>query len=375
MSKRGVETEQPLITHIVGARPNFPKAAPVIRALAKRNARQRLVHTGQHYDDALSASFFRDLDLPTPDADLGVGSGTHAQQTATLLTALENEVTTTPPGLLVVYGDINSTMAAALVAAKLDIPLAHVEAGLRSFDRNMPEEINRVVTDQLSTLLFTTSPEAEENLVTEGIDKANIHFVGNPMIDTLLAHREAFDSESIRSNLDIQGPYAVVTLHRPSNVDDSSVATELAHVLQTAAELIPLVIPLHPRGRQKLSKQGLLDSPRIQVIEPLSYLDFISLVQGSRAVITDSGGVQEETTMLGIPCLTLRPNTERPITITQGTNQLIDIGSLVPVLRQRLTNKQVNVTGQEHDKAMPPLWDGHAGDRIAQVIQDWLSGR
>lgn len=366
MDSGGDSTNGQLITHVVGARPNFPKASPVIRALAVSGARQRLVHTGQHYDDALSESFFRELDLPQADVNLGVGSGSQAQQTASLLTALEAEVTASPTALLVVYGDINSTLAAALVASKLSIPLAHVEAGLRSFDRTMPEEINRVVTDQLSTLLFTTSPEAESNLAREGVPAESVHFVGNPMIDTLLAHRDVLDPLSVQARLRITGRYAVGTFHRPGNVDDPASVRALVNALGRASRQIRIVIPLHPRGRSALESHGLGDLPGVTIIKPLGYLEFMSLVDGASAVITDSGGVQEETTILDIPCLTLRPNTERPITVTHGTNRLVTTASLEEELVAA-----INPNGGELRKG-PPLWDGRAGQRIATVINEWM---
>ena len=369
MTQKGKGTEAPLITHIVGARPNFPKAAPVIRALETAPVTQRLLHTGQHYDDALSDSFFRDLDLPRPDVNLGVGSGTHAQQTAALLTAIEAEIESTRPALLVVYGDINSTLAAALVASKLGVPLAHVEAGLRSFDRTMPEETNRVITDLLSDLLFTTSPEAAENLSREGVSKDRIHFVGNPMIDTLLKHRDGFNPQPVLEWLGVEGEYAVVTLHRPANVDDREHAGGLVAALEKASESINLILPLHPRGRASLSDQGLTEVANVNVIDPLGYLDFMSLVSGARAVVTDSGGVQEETTMLGIPCLTMRPNTERPVTIAQGSNRLVNPSNLADALGGVLSG-QFTSPGQ-----LPPLWDGHAGGRISAVISDWIQTR
>ena len=358
--------ESPLITHIVGARPNFPKAAPVIRALKSTQATQRLVHTGQHYDDALSEAFFRDLDLPRSDTNLGVRSGTHALQTAALLTAIETEVTSTRPTLLMVYGDVNSTLAAALVASKLGIHLAHVEAGLRSYDRSMPEEINRVVTDQLSDLLFTTSPEAADNLAREGIHEAKVHFVGNPMIDTLLTNWDKFKPEVLLQRHALEGDYAVATLHRPANVDDPETAATVVTALERASQLIRIVLPLHPRGLASLKQQGLGDLANVDIVDPLGYLDFISLVRGSRAVITDSGGVQEETTMLGIPCLTMRPNTERPVTISQGTNRLVNPSNLPNVLGDVLS-RQVTLPDQ-----LPPLWDGKAGTRISAVIRDWI---
>lgn len=353
------------IAHVVGARPNFIKAGPVIGALADagRSAglRQRLIHTGQHYSDALSAVFFRELDLPEPDVNLEVGSGSHAVQTAAILTALESELLAHRPDRLVVYGDVNSTLAASLVAAKLGIPTAHVESGLRSFDRSMPEEINRIVTDHLADLLFATSADAVDHLTGEGIHAARIHLVGNPMIDTLLAHLDRFDPAAERRRLGLSGDYAVVTLHRPANVDDPAAARRLAAAIRGLSELIPLVIPIHPRSREAMAAAGLADDARTHVIEPLGYIDFVSLVRGARLVATDSGGIQEETTVLGIPCLTLRPNTERPITISHGTNRLVQPDRLVDAAREVLS-------GAAPSPKQPPLWDGHAGERIASIL-------
>lgn len=356
------------VTHIVGARPNFPKAAPVIAALANRSVTQRLVHTGQHYDDALSEAFFRELDLPEPDVNLGVGSGSHATQTADLMRALETEFIASNPRAVVVYGDINSTLAAALVAVKMEMPVAHVEAGLRSFDRTMPEEINRVVTDQLAGLLLTTSPEGLTNLTNEGVDPTRVAFVGNPMIDTLLKNRPRFSGSEIIARLGIDGAYAVATLHRPANVDSHAAAAQIVDALRACSDRLPLIVPLHPRGRQALAAAGLDDMSRVFVIDPLSYLNFMGLVQGAAAVITDSGGVQEETTVLGIPCLTLRPNTERPITITNGTNRLVDYENLATELDRALARSQDGSQIQ-----VPPLWDGHAGERIADALVDWMT--
>lgn len=356
------------LLHVTGARPNFPKAAPVIAALAAAGARQRLVHTGQHYDDRMSEIFFRELDLPRPDINLGVGSGSHAQQTAALLVGLEQEFIETRPELVIVYGDVNSTLAAAVTAAKLEIPVAHVEAGLRSFDMSMPEEINRIVTDRLSDLLLCTSPDAIAHLAREGIAPERIHLVGNPMIDTLLANLDRLDAERARVALGLPERYIVATLHRPGNVDDPGAAGTLVALMQSAAARADIVLPLHPRGRAVLEALGIADHPRIHVVEPLGYLDFISLVRGSAAVITDSGGVQEETTILGVPCLTLRPNTERPITITHGTNRLASPETLLPLLDVAL--------GEGVEVVMtPPLWDGRSGERIAHVILDWLDAR
>ena len=356
------------LLHVTGARPNFPKAAPVIAALAATGVRQRLVHTGQHYDDRMSEIFFRELDLPRPDINLGVGSGTHAQQTAALMVGLEEEFLQTRPELVIVYGDVNSTLAAAVTAAKLGFPVAHVEAGLRSFDMSMPEEINRIVTDRLSDLLFCTSPDAIAHLAREGVDPDRIHLVGNPMIDTLLANLDRLDAQRARESLGLPERYLVATLHRPGNVDDPESAGALVALMQSAASRADIVLPLHPRGRAVLEALGIADHPRIHVVEPLGYLDFISLVRGSAAVITDSGGVQEETTMLGVPCLTLRPNTERPITITHGTNRLASADNLLALLDAVLDD------GIE-SRVTPPLWDGRSGERIAHVILDWLDAR
>ena len=354
------------ISHVVGARPNFMKAAPVLSGLEALGATQRLVHTGQHYSDELSTIFFRELDLPEPDVNLEVGSGSHGQQTGALMIALERELVAHRPGLLVVYGDINSTLAASMVAAKAGIPVAHVEAGLRSFDRSMPEEINRVITDALADTLLTTSPEAEEHLRHEGVNPERIHFVGNPMIDTLLRHRSRFDADRLRARYGLSGPYGVVTLHRPSNVDDPMAAGRLGNAIRGLADLVPLVVPLHPRGRERLAAAGLVNGPVIQVVDPLGYIDFISLVSGAALVATDSGGIQEETTILGVPCLTLRPNTERPITISHGTNRLVEPGDLVAVAADMLQRGPV-------EGRTPPLWDGQAGPRIAAILRDRIT--
>ena len=349
------------IVHVVGARPNFMKAAPVIADIRSRTVEQRLVHTGQHYDDAMSAVFFRDLDLPRPDLDLGVGSGSQAGQTAALMVALEGAIDELRPSAVVVYGDINSTLAAALVTAKLGIPLAHVEAGLRSFDRSMPEEVNRVVTDQLSDLLFVTSPEGLDNLAREGVPGEAV-FVGNPMIDTLLANLERIDPVAGRARFGLTGDYAVATVHRPANVDDPAAAARIVAALRAVGELMPVVLPLHPRGQATLGAAGLGSVDRVIVVEPLGYVEFLGLVRGARVAITDSGGIQEETTILGIPCLTIRPNTERPITISQGTNRLVEPVDVAPALREILDGAVTAPVGP------PPLWDGHAGERIGAIL-------
>jgi UDP-N-acetylglucosamine 2-epimerase (non-hydrolysing) len=364
-----VRPEPRPLVHVVGARPNFMKAAPVIRALAARGLPQTLIHTGQHYDAALSDVFFRELGLPEPDLNLGVGSGSHAAQTAAIMVALEGAFAELRPALAIVYGDVNSTTAAALVGSKMGVPLAHVEAGLRSFDMTMPEEVNRRVTDILSDLLFATSPEAIAHLAREGVAADRIRLVGNPMIDTLLANLDRFDPQRQRAALGIAGPYAVATLHRPANVDHPEAARRLVAMLDAIAAQVPVVLPLHPRGRPTLEAAGLRDGERIRVVEPLGYVDFLSLVRGAAVVVTDSGGIQEETTVLGVPCLTVRPNTERPITITHGTNRLVTPESAPAEVAAVLGGSFVRPAEP------PPLWDGRAGERIAAEIEAWLAGR
>jgi UDP-N-acetylglucosamine 2-epimerase (non-hydrolysing) len=358
------------VAHVIGARPNFIKAAPVIAAIGRRSIPQRVVHTGQHYDERMSDVFFDELGLPVPDVNLGVGSGTHAEQTAAAMIGLEREFATDRPSLVMLYGDVNSTLAGSLAAAKLEIASAHVEAGLRSFDRSMPEEINRLVSDLLAELLFTTSPEAADHLAAMGIDSRRIHFVGNPMIDTLLAHRERFDDPSERRRLGVDGThYGVVTLHRPSNVDSDASARAVVEALNGVAAMVSLVIPLHPRGRANLEAAGLTDSDRIRIVEPLGYVAFLSVVAGARLVLTDSGGIQEETTILDVPCLTIRPNTERPITISHGTNRLVAPTEVVAAAREILAGP-IRPTGPR-----PPLWDGHAGERIGDIVEAWRAAR
>ncbi|GAB6900990.1 non-hydrolyzing UDP-N-acetylglucosamine 2-epimerase [Kineosporia succinea] len=358
------------VVHITGARPNFPKAAPVLAALDQK-VDQMLVHTGQHYDDRLSRVFFDELALPEPDLNLNAGSGSHATQTAAVMVGLEQVFTERRPDLVVVYGDINSTLAAALVAAKLGIPVAHVEAGLRSFDMTMPEEVNRRVTDQLSDLLLVTSADAVGHLAREGVAAERIHFVGNPMIDTLLTHLDRFDEAAARKQHGLDGDYLVATLHRPSNVDDPAAVRQLVSVLHEAAERMPLVIPLHPRGRAGLEKAGLDASSGVKLTDPLPYTAFLGLVRGARAVLTDSGGVQEEASVLGVPCLTMRPNTERPVTITHGTNRLVTPHGVLPALDAVLAEPPA--TRPAPLEKRPPLWDGAAGPRIAEVILSWLA--
>lgn len=354
------------VLHVTGARPNFPKAAPVLRALDSRGIDQVLVHTGQHYDDKMSEVFFRELDLPRPDLNLGVGSASHAAQTARLMVELETVFVERSPSLVVVYGDVNSTVAAALVASKLGQKVAHVEAGLRSFDLSMPEEINRMVTDRLSALLLCTSADAIAHLAREGAEPDSIHLVGNPMIDTLLASIDRFDVDRARREHDLTGRYAVATLHRPGNVDDPEDVAQLVTAMHAVADQVPVVLPLHPRGRERLRAAGLFDHPGMKIVDPLGYLDFMGLVRGADLVVTDSGGVQEETTVLGVPCLTLRPNTERPVTITHGTNRLVTRETLADATATALA------AGRPEHWPTPPLWDGAAGERIAGVIAHFL---
>jgi len=359
---------RPLV-HVVGARPNFVKAAPVIRALAAAGVDQRVIHTGQHYDEALSGVFFAELELPAPDLNLGVGSGSHARQTAALLVALEEAFEALRPALVIDYGDVNSTLAAALVAAKLHLPQAHVEAGLRSFDMSMPEEVNRRVADALADLCFATSADAVDNLRREGVPAERIHLVGNSMIDSLEVVRPRLDPAGARAAAGLpDGVYGVVTLHRPGNVDEPERTRALVDGLAGSAARVPLVFPVHPRGRAALEAAGLAGVPGLHLVEPLGYLAFLSLLAGAALAITDSGGVQEETTILGVPCLTVRPNTERPVTITHGTNRLVEPGELASAVEAAL------VAGQPAPMR-PPLWDGHAGERITAVLVAWLRDR
>lgn len=341
------------------------KAAPVLRALTGfPQIKQTLIHTGQHYDAAMSDVFFQQLEIPEPDFNLGVGSGSHSEQVARVMLALEPIALRCGPDLVLVYGDVNSTVAAALVCSKLGVRLGHVEAGLRSGDRHMPEEINRLLTDQLADLLFTPSSDAGENLQQEGIARSRIHFVGNVMIDTLVRLLPRAEKEFPPS---ITSPYALVTLHRPSNVDDLPWLGELLTTLTELSQNLSIYFPLHPRTRNalRLVKAPHTDS-RLRLMDPLPYLEFLSLQKHAAVVITDSGGIQEETTFLGVPCLTLRENTERPITITQGTNQLL--GRDLKKLREAAQRTLIEPSGAKPDAVEIPLWDGHAAERIAQII-------
>jgi UDP-N-acetylglucosamine 2-epimerase (non-hydrolysing) len=356
------------ILHVVGARPNFMKAASVLRALGNAGFRQSVVHTGQHYDANMSDVFFRELGIPEPDVNLAVGSGSHAQQTASIMAGFEPVVLERKPDLVMVYGDVNSTVAAALVCAKLQIPVAHVEAGLRSNDRSMPEEINRLLTDQLADLLFTPSADGDKNLLREGIPPDRIHLVGNVMIDTLVrllprALEKKSDAFPAR--------YALVTLHRPANVDDPEVLRRiLSSILSISREKnLAVVFPMHPRTRLRISQFGMA-TDGLHICDPLSYLDFLGLQAGATVVLTDSGGIQEETTFLGVPCLTLRSNTERPVTVEIGTNVLI--GNDSDRLRAELARI---LDGKQKPGGIPPLWDGQAGERIAVVLQAYFADR
>jgi len=348
------------ILHVVGARPNFMKVAPVEAALARRGGvRQTIVHTGQHYDAAMSDVFFRQLGIPAPDFNLEVGSGSHAGQTAEIMVRIERVILDVRPDLVLVYGDVNSTVAAALVCAKLLVPVGHVEAGLRSFDRTMPEEVNRVLTDRVADLLFTPSADGNENLVREGVAPERIHLVGNVMIDTLvrLLPQAVPPPHADKS-------YALATLHRPSNVDDPEGLGAIIGALNRIAAEIDIVFPVHPRTRRMLGQIGGLElSGRLRLADPAGYLEFLGLQRHAAFIITDSGGIQEESTYLGVPCLTVRENTERPVTVTVGSNILVgrDMERLEAEARKILA-------GEAKSGSVPPLWDGKAGERIAEVV-------
>jgi UDP-N-acetylglucosamine 2-epimerase (non-hydrolysing) len=350
-----------LVLCVAGARPNFMKVKPVIDGLERAGVDVRLVHTGQHFDQAMSQVFFDELGLPAPDHHLGVGAGSHAEQTARVMTALEPIVAELAPDIVAVVGDVNSTMAAALVAAKGGTQVAHVEAGLRSGDWTMPEEVNRVVTDRVSDYLLAPSPDAVDNLRAEGIPESRITLVGNVMVDTLLANEARARARPVLADLGLRpGSYGLVTMHRPANVDDAGTLKALVGALGRVAEYCPLLFPAHPRVRDRLATLDV--PPGLRVVEPLGYLDFLALEASARLVLTDSGGVQEETTVLGVPCLTLRDNTERPITVTQGTNTVVgrDPDRVVAAARRVLRDGVV--------PRRPALWDGRAGERIAGAL-------
>jgi UDP-N-acetylglucosamine 2-epimerase (non-hydrolysing) len=352
------------IVYVIGTRPNFVKTAPVIAALRKRlpEGRHTIVHTGQHYDRTMSEVFFEELGVPAPDHMLEVGSGSHAEQTARTMERLEPVLEAERPDLVMVPGDVNSTLAAALTAVKMQIPLAHIESGLRSFDRTMPEEINRIVADEFAEYLFLHSDEAIENLRAEGIAEERMYFVGNTMIDTLVALEDRFRAAGSAAKLGVEpGGYALVTLHRPALVDGDLLPETVRRLAELAHEM-PVVFPVHPRTRKKMEAIE-SEHPGLLLSEPLGYVDFLSLIADAGAVVTDSGGIQEETTYLGIPCFTLRDNTERPVTIRVGTNTLLGldpaaIAGIPAALAERPTERP----------EPPPLWDGHAAERIADVI-------
>ena len=351
------------LTIVAGARPNFIKVAALMHEVTRRHLSFRLIHTGQHFSHEMSKSFFDDLEIPEPDVNLEISGGTQIQQLAQIMTALEPLMRERPQDILVVVGDVTSTVAAALTASKLGIPVAHVEAGLRSFDRTMPEEINRIVTDALADYLFTTEPSGEENLLREGVSASKIFFTGNVMIDTLLRFREKAARSSVLSDWHLEPrSYAVATMHRPANVDDPARFSRLLNVLEQISVRIPVFFPVHPRTRQRIDASG-VNSSRIVLAPPQSYLDFVHLIANARMVLTDSGGVQEETTILNVPCLTMRENTERPITINCGTNRLVGVEpeGILGAAIQTLESAPQPVR-------MPELWDGHAGVRIIDVL-------
>jgi len=371
------------IVCVVGARPNYMKMAPLLRAFARERdlPGAMLIHTGQHYDVSMNDRLFADLGLPEPELNLGVGSGTHAVQTAEVMRRFEPIVDELQPCCVIVVGDVNSTLACALVASKKETPIAHVEAGLRSFDRTMPEEINRVITDQLADLLYTTERDAAANLAREGIDGSRVHFVGNVMIDTLLEQRPRAIAplETLRragtggSPVERAGRFGVVTLHRPSNVDGRDALTASLEILCDTAQRLPLVWPVHPRTRASIERfglTGLIARAPIALLEPQGYLEMLGLLANATLVLTDSGGIQEETSALAVPCLTMRDNTERPVTIAQGTNTLVgrDRGKALACVNAVLA-------GHGKQGRIPELWDGHAAERIAAHLRGWLASR
>jgi len=379
-----------LIHLIAAARPNFMKIAPLYHALLKESwGEPRIVHTGQHYDLNMSDVFFQDLQLPVPDLHLGVGSGTHAEQTGQVMIAYEKILLESRPGLVIVVGDVNSTMACAIVASKINYHssdsngqqtkddghgrrpiVAHLEAGLRSWDRTMPEEINRLVTDALADILWTPSPDGDENLMQEGVARTKIQRVGNIMIDSLEMLRDTIEKQNAYGELDLNpGDYGLVTLHRPSNVDDPQILERICKALISIAKQVPLIFSIHPRTRKNIANLGLISilekEEALMISEPVNYIRFMNLVFNCRFTLTDSGGIQEETTYLGIPCLTLRPNTERPITVDQGTNKLCDLDSLEQNVREVLTQKKLDLPKIE-------LWDGQTSYRVVQSIKSLL---
>jgi UDP-N-acetylglucosamine 2-epimerase (non-hydrolysing) len=353
---------------VAGARPNFMKVAPLQRAIAARGdaLEQILVHTGQHYDAAMSDVFFRDLGMPVPDVSLGAGSGSHAQQTAEVMIRFEPVLADYAPDWVVVPGDVNSTVACALVSSKMGFRVAHLEAGLRSFDRTMPEEINRLVTDQLSDLLLTPSADGDENLIREGVDPSKIHMVGNIMIDSLvrLLPKAEAQAGEVLGRLGVEaGRFVLATMHRPANVDDPEKLVEILRALNELAADKPVVMPVHPRTRQRLAGMDFPAGEGLKLIEPAGYLEFLALERSAALVVTDSGGVQEETTYLGVPCLTVRPNTERPVTITHGTNELVACS------REAIVAAAMRKLEPSVKREPPPLWDGATGVRVCRLLE------
>ncbi len=362
------------VANVVGARPNFMKIAPILQAMRQDSFfTPILIHTGQHYDAAMSDVFFRELELPIPDVNLSVGSGSHGKQTGEVMVRFEEVISADRPDLVLVVGDVNSTLAAALVAAKMHIKVAHVEAGLRSFDRSMPEEINRILTDAISDFLFVTERSAEHNLAAEGVKAEKVFFVGNVMIDALMANRKRAAASDVLKRFRLEeNAYAVLTLHRPSNVDAAEPLERIVAALEVIRDKAPIVFPAHPRTLKNLQRFGLLErlerGGKVRVVEPLGYVDFLRLTDASRMVITDSGGLQEETTMLGVPCVTLRENTERPVTVEQGTSTLVgnDTAKILAAAENGLASGRMTAR-------IPELWDGQAAERIAAVLKKHFS--
>lgn len=366
------------IINVVGARPNFMKVAPIVDEM-KRRAKDfapLIVHTGQHYDAQMSDAFFSDLGLPKPDVYLGVGSGSHAVQTAAVMQSFEPVVLEHKPDWVLVVGDVNSTIACALVCSKLGVKVAHVEAGLRSRDRTMPEEINRLLTDQIADLLLTPSKDADENLKREGIPDSRIRFVGNVMIDSLFGQMKRAESSRVREDLGLATTdYAVLTLHRPSNVDDRAAFARILDALEEIGRRLPIIFPVHPRSLARIEEFGLAErverAKGLRLVDPLGYLDFLRLYSGARLVLTDSGGIQEETTVLGIPCLTLRENTERPITVEIGTNQIVG-NNTRKIVKAAVTS--LDAPADTKPPRIPPLWDGHTAGRICDALIEKSEG-
>ena len=359
------------IVNVVGARPNFMKIAPIIDEMKKHDdIMPYLLHTGQHYDRVMSELFFDQLGLPKPDIYLGIGSGGHGEQTGRIMIEFEKCMHDLQPDMVLVVGDVNSTIACGLVATKLGIKLVHVEAGLRSFDRTMPEEVNRVLTDQISDYLFTTEASAQQNLEREGISAEKVHFVGNVMIDSLLKHREKAGQSQVLTELGLQpNSYLLVTLRRPANVDDKEILTQLLDVLARLSELTTVVFPVHPRTRNRVKEfaldQKLQDYPALKLVDPVGYLDFLHIMANSQAVVTDSGGIQEETSVLGVPCITARDNTERPVTVDVGTNIIVGRDP-----ERIFSEAQKILAGNGKKGLLPPLWDGRAAERIVAVLRE-----